>query len=138
MTRSVILTPDFDPGEGSIIRFFASLRMTKGTYMNQQQNQQQGQNINIKIADETLKGVYANMMMVAHNQEEFVLDFLNMWQPQGIIVSRVVTSPGHLKRIAAALTENLKKYEEQFGEIKEVSKDSTENKSSTSGYKIGF
>jgi len=106
--------------------------------MNQQQNQQQGQNINIKIADETLKGVYANMMMVAHNQEEFVLDFLNMWQPQGIIVSRVVTSPGHLKRIAAALTENLKKYEEQFGEIKEVSKDSTENKSSTSGYKIGF
>ena len=83
-------------------------------------------------------GVSANFMSASHTREEFVLDFLNMWQPQGIIVSRIITSPGHLKRIVAALTENLKKYEEQFGEIKEASKDLTENKSSTSGYKIGF
>ncbi len=80
----------------------------------------QPQNVNIKISDEMLKGSYANMMMVAHTKEEFVLDFMNILPPQGIITSRVITSPGHLKRIVAALADNLKKYEGQFGTIQEA------------------
>ncbi|OGE80726.1 MAG: hypothetical protein A3H72_02110 [Candidatus Doudnabacteria bacterium RIFCSPLOWO2_02_FULL_48_8] len=79
------------------------------------------QNINIKISDEVLKGQYANMMMITHTQEEFVLDFMNVLPPQGIVVSRVITSPGHIKRIIAALAENLKRYEGQFGTVKEAS-----------------
>lgn len=79
------------------------------------------QNINIKIMDPDLKGAYANMMMVTHTQEEFILDFMNIIPPQGIVSARVITSPGHLKRIVAALADNLKKYEDQFGKIKEAS-----------------
>jgi hypothetical protein len=84
-------------------------------------NNQQGQNMNVKITDEVLKGCYANMMMVSHTKEEFVLDFLNLLPPQGIVNARIITSPGHLKRIISALGENLKKYEDQFGIIQEAS-----------------
>jgi hypothetical protein len=84
-------------------------------------NQKPGQNVNIKISDEMLKGNYANMMMVSHTQEEFVLDFMNVLPPSGVVTSRIITSPGHLKRIIAALNDNLKKYESQFGAVKEAS-----------------
>lgn len=77
----------------------------------------QPQQINVKADDATLKGAYANTMMVAHTREEFVLDFLNLVPPQGLLVSRVITSPGHLKRIIAALAENLKKYEQAHGRV---------------------
>lgn len=78
------------------------------------QNQQQMQ---IKIEDTVLKGVYANALQVGHTKEEFILDFMNLVPPQGIAVSRVFLSPGHMKRIVSALQDNLKKYEEQFGKI---------------------
>ncbi len=77
----------------------------------------QPRQINIKADDASLKGVYANTMMVTHTREEFVMDFLNVLPPQGLLVSRVITSPGHLKRLIAALTENLKKYEQAFGQV---------------------
>ena len=103
-------------------------------------DQPQGQNINVKISDEVLKGVYANMMMVAHTKEEFILDFMNMFPPSGIISARVITSPSHLKRIAAALADNVKKYEAQYGVIKEQTgkADSQQNASSTSEKSFGF
>jgi len=86
------------------------------------ENQMSNQQINVKIDDATLKGVYANAMGVTHSKEEFVLDFLNIypWQKSGIVTSRVVTSPGHMKRIYRALEENVKKYEQQFGKIEEA------------------
>ncbi|MFA5070002.1 MAG: DUF3467 domain-containing protein [Patescibacteria group bacterium] len=77
----------------------------------------QQQQVNIKASDEVIKGVYANNMMVAHSKEEFVMDFIHLFPPQGLLVSRVITSPGHMKRILAALADNLKKYEEKFGKI---------------------
>ncbi|MDD5083434.1 MAG: DUF3467 domain-containing protein [Candidatus Moranbacteria bacterium] len=81
--------------------------------MTQQPNQ-----IQIKAADETLRGVYANATQVLHTREEFVLDFLNMFPPTGTLNARVIVSPSHLKRIAQTLQENLKKYEDAFGVIK--------------------
>ncbi len=85
----------------------------------QQPNQQQ---INIKIDDATLKGVYSNAMGVSHSKEEFVLDFMNVYAHQraGVVSARVITSPGHMKRIYKALEENIKKYEGKFGKIEEA------------------
>ncbi len=76
--------------------------------------------IKIKITDEILKGVYANNMVVAHTREEFLLDFINIFPPGGIVNARVIISPGHLKRLITALKDNMKKYEEKFGEIREA------------------
>ena len=76
----------------------------------------------IKISDEILKGVYANAMQVARSREEFILDFLNLspHMGAGIVSSRVIMSPGHLKRVIAALTDNLAKYESRFGKVEEA------------------
>jgi hypothetical protein len=59
-------------------------------------------------------------MVVTHTREEFVIDFINSFPPEGIVTSRIITSPGHLKRIIRALMENLGKYENTYGEVKEA------------------
>jgi hypothetical protein len=73
--------------------------------------------IQIKIPDEVLRGAYANQMVVRHSREEFVLDFINVCPPEGVVNARVVVSPGHLKRMIAALSENLSRYEQRFGVV---------------------
>jgi len=78
------------------------------------------QELGIKITDEILRGVYANNMVVAHTKEEFFVDFINVVPPQGIVTARVIISPGHMKRIIKALSENVRRYEAQFGEIAEA------------------
>ena len=50
-------------------------------------------------------------------KEEFALDFMNIMPPQGALVARIFTSPGHAKRILKALEENIGNYEKQFGKI---------------------
>lgn len=100
---------------------------------NQQANQQQntpnnpvgnqsGRQLQIKISDEVLKGIYANAMQIMHTKEEFVLDFMNLSPHHGvgIVSSRVIMSPGHVKRTIAALQDNLGKYEDKFGEIEKA------------------
>ena len=82
-----------------------------------EQNQQTLPQLQIKARDEDVKGVYSNLMQIVHTKEEFVFDFFLNAPPQGILASRVILSPGHAKRIAAALAENIKKYEEKFGSI---------------------
>ena len=74
----------------------------------------------VKIPDRVLPGVYSNQMMVSHTREEFVIDFLNLFPPQGIVNSRVIVSPGHLKRMIRALKENLSRYESRHGPIIEA------------------
>ncbi len=76
--------------------------------------------LNIKVADEELKGRYSNLLRVTHTREEFILDFINAVPPQAIVTSRIVTSPGHLKRIVRALAENLERHEKAHGKIVEA------------------
>jgi hypothetical protein len=81
-------------------------------------NQSQRQ-IQIKVTDEVMRGVYANAMSVVHSKEEFTIDFMNIYPHQGagIVNGRIIISPGHMKRIIEALQDNLSKYENQFGKI---------------------
>ncbi len=77
--------------------------------------------IEIKLPENLAGGVYANNMVVTHTREEFVLDFLAVFHPKaGVVASRVVLSPGHLKRVVRALSENLSRYEEQHGVLQEA------------------
>ena len=85
-----------------------------------EQNQEQKQQLQVKVKDEDLKGAYSNLMQVVHTKEEFVMDFFLNAPPQGMLASRVIMSPGHAKRVMAALAENIKKYEEKFGKIEEA------------------
>jgi hypothetical protein len=82
------------------------------------ENQQQ--QIQIKAKDEDLKGVYSNLMQILHTKEEFILDFFLVSPPSGVLSSRVIMSPGHIKRMLNALKENIEKYEGQFSKIEEA------------------
>ena len=97
-------------------------------------------NINIKIPDEILKGSYSNNVFISHTKEDFILDFINVsfFPPpgQGIAVAKVITNPGHFKRMVAALNDNLKKYEEQFGKIE--SQTPSDKPAASESAKFGF
>ncbi|MEM9554879.1 MAG: DUF3467 domain-containing protein [Acidobacteriota bacterium] len=81
---------------------------------------QKSPRINIKISDEELKGRYANLVRISHTREEFILDFINFVPPQGAVTSRLMMSPGHIKRLIRALADNLALYEKQHGDVAEA------------------
>jgi hypothetical protein len=74
----------------------------------------------VKVPEKVLRGVYANQMVVSHTREEFLLDFINLFPPEGIVTARVIVSPGHLKRMIRALSDNLARYEAKHGQITEA------------------
>ncbi len=76
-----------------------------------------GQEIKVNFPPNLHGGVYSNNMVVTHTKEEFILDFLMVVPPAGTVTARVIVSPGHMKRILAALQENISKYESAFGTI---------------------
>jgi len=76
--------------------------------------------LSVKMPDDVLPGVYSNQMVVSHTRDEFLIDFINMFPPQPVVNARVIVSPGHLKRMIRALTDNLARYEKRFGPILEA------------------
>jgi hypothetical protein len=76
--------------------------------------------LQINTTDELSRGRYSNTMAVAHGPEEFVIDWF-LQSPNGThLVSRVVVTPSHIKRIIQALQENLEKYENTYGMVNTV------------------
>lgn len=81
---------------------------------------QQQRKLPVKMPEKILPGVYANQMMISHTREEFLIDFINLFPPEGVVNARVIVSPGHLKRMIRALTENLSRYEASHGRVVEA------------------
>ena len=77
-------------------------------------------NNQIKIADNIPGAEYANAMQVNHNKDEFQMMYINLMGTSGRVTGKVITTPGHYKRMIIAMQDNLKKYEETFGEVKEA------------------
>lgn len=88
--------------------------------MAEQKNRKEGQ-LDVELSVETAKGVYSNLAMITHSQAEFIVDFLQMLPgiPKAIVRSRIILTPLHAKRLLAALSDNVSKYEARFGTIKE-------------------
>jgi hypothetical protein len=89
--------------------------------MAQAGNEQQVQ-VQIKADEKELVGQFSNLVMFHHTAEEFTVHFIYVFPnvPQGKLVSSVIVSPGHAKRILRALDENIRRYEKQFGPIRDV------------------
>jgi len=66
-----------------------------------------------------LDPAYANLVRIAHTPSEVMLDFARLLpgDPGAKVVSRILVSPLSAKLLVRALSENLAKYEAQFGEI---------------------
>jgi hypothetical protein len=75
--------------------------------------------INIELSEEIAEGVYSNLALIAHSNSEFVIDFIRMMPglPKAKVKSRIILTPEHAKRLLGALEENIRRYEQHFGEI---------------------
>ncbi len=76
--------------------------------------------IQIDIDEPTARGHYANLALISHSETELVMDFifLQPQNPKAKVLTRVITSPVHAKRLLGALKENVEKYEARFGSIR--------------------
>ena len=90
--------------------------------MDEKQPQAQPGQMQIKADEKELQGLYSNLVMLQHNLEEFTLNFVYIFPngAQGKLLSSMIVSPGHAKRIWRALGENIARYEAQFGAIKDM------------------
>lgn len=79
------------------------------------------QELKIELTPEVAHGHYANLAVIAHSGNEFFLDFIavapNM--PQAKVQSRIIMTPENAKNLMFALTDNIKKYEANFGIIQQ-------------------
>lgn len=83
------------------------------------ENQENKNQLQIQLRPELADGKYSNLAMIGHSPNEFVMDFIfhAPGMPQAPVVSRIVMSPENAKQLMFALTDNVKKYEAQFGTI---------------------
>jgi hypothetical protein len=86
------------------------------------QNNEQSQQINIELTEDIAEGIYSNLAIIGHFNHEFVLDFIKVVPglPKAKVKSRIVLTPQHAKRFLKALGENIHRYEQANGEIKDV------------------
>ncbi|MBT8266705.1 MAG: DUF3467 domain-containing protein [Bacteroidia bacterium] len=77
--------------------------------------------INIELDESVSQGIYSNLAIINHSVSEFVLDFIAIMPgvPKSKVKSRIVVTPQHAKRLAKALNENVKRFENAHGEIKD-------------------
>ena len=75
--------------------------------------------LQIQLRPEVADGKYTNLAMIGHGPNEFLIDFIFAapGMPQAPVVSRVMMTPENAKQLLFALSDNVKKYEAQFGEI---------------------
>tara|TARA_B100001540_G_C15744718_1_gene613958 strand:- start:74 stop:388 length:315 start_codon:yes stop_codon:yes gene_type:complete len=78
--------------------------------------------LNIELSPDMAEGVYSNLAIINHSPSEFVLDFIQMMPglKQAKVKSRVILTPQHAKRLMKALIDNVKKFEDQNGTIKDI------------------
>jgi len=79
----------------------------------------------IQIDDNVADGQYINMVVVNHNDSEFVLDcvYVQPQAPKAKVKSRLITSPRHAKRLLVALQKNISSFENAFGVIEVENKE---------------
>lgn len=84
----------------------------------EEQNEQN--QINIELSEDIAEGIYSNLAIITHSNAEFVIDFIRMMPgvPKAKVKSRIVLTPEHAKRLVAALSDNIAKYEMVNGKIK--------------------
>jgi len=80
----------------------------------------QGQ-INIELDEKIAEGTYSNLAIINHSVSEFVLDFVSIMPgtPKSKVKSRIILTPQHAKRLVKALNDNVKRFENAHGEIKD-------------------
>ncbi len=79
------------------------------------------QQLKIELREPEAEGVYANIALITHSPSEFIIDFARLLPglQKSRVQTRVIMAPRNLKHFLKALEENIKRYEDRFGEIPE-------------------
>jgi hypothetical protein len=83
---------------------------------------QNNNQLNIELSEEIAEGIYSNLAIITHSSSEFVIDFIKMMPgvPKAKVKSRIVLTPQHAKRLMKALKDNISKFEQVNGLIKDT------------------
>jgi len=90
--------------------------------MADQKDQPRGNQLNIEISEEVADGIYSNLAIITHSNSEFVLDFVRVMPgvPKAKVRSRILLTPQHAKRLMRALADNIGKFEQVHGPIRDT------------------
>lgn len=88
---------------------------------NQENKKKQQRKINIELDPEVAEGTYSNLAIINHSATEFVIDFVAIMpgMPKNKVKSRIILTPQHAKRLLKALTDNIDRFENKHGKIKD-------------------
>ena len=75
--------------------------------------------INIELDEAVAQGIYSNLAIINHSQ--FVVYFVTIMPgvTKSKVKSRIVLTPQHAKRFLKALNDNVARFENAHGEIKD-------------------
>ena len=85
------------------------------------ENQNPENQLNIELSEEIAEGIYSNLAIITHSPTEFVVDFIKVMPgvPKAKVKSRIVLTPQHAKRLMKALADNVNRFEQMNGKIKD-------------------
>ena len=94
---------------------------------NKMENKKKKHQIKIELEENIGQGEYVNFAIVTHSPAEFVMDFIRVLpgMTKSKVKSRLIMAPMHAKTLMHALKDNIKKFENKFGEIKTPAPDSS-------------
>jgi len=86
-----------------------------------EENKNKDGQLNIELDQVIAEGTYSNLAIINHSVSEFIVDFINIMPgvPKAKVKSRIILTPQHAKRLAKALADNVRKFEQANGEIKD-------------------
>ena len=83
------------------------------------------QQLQVELREPESEGIYANLAIISHSASEMIVDFARVMPgvQKARVLSRIIMTPQHAKMMHRALSDNLKKFEAQHGEIKTQGED---------------
>ena len=84
-------------------------------------SKEKSRKINIEIDEKTSEGIYSNLAIINHSASEFVMDFISVMpgSAKNKVKSRIIITPQHAKKLRKALNDNIDRFEQNFGSIKD-------------------
>ena len=84
-------------------------------------SKEKSRKINIEIDEKTSEGIYSNLAIINHSASEFVMDFISILpgSSKNKVKSRIIITPQHAKKLRKALNDNIDRFEQNFGSIKD-------------------
>ncbi len=84
------------------------------------EKQGQMQQIQIELQPEVADGIYANYALISTSNAEFVMDFIRLVPgvQKNKVQARIIMTPQSVKNLYKGLETSIKRYEDNFGEIK--------------------